>query len=43
LGVPWSRWSPEAETITVTKDDTVILGGAGNKDDIQARTEQIEA
>lgn len=44
----------EAENIAVTKDDTVILGGkgvlghseaggAGNKDDIQARTEQIEA
>merc|ERR1719334_1794740 len=27
----------------MTKDDTVMLGGAGDKDEIKARTEQIEA
>jgi len=32
-----------AKTITVTKDDTVILGGAGDQEDIKARVEQIEA
>jgi len=32
-----------AKNITITKDDTVILGGAGAKEDIQGRVEQIEA
>eukprot|EP00913_Durusdinium_trenchii_P032458 g30388.t1 len=38
-----ASWLGTAENISVTKDDTVILGGGGNKEDIQARTEQIEA
>jgi len=32
-----------AKTITVTKDDTVVLGGAGDKADIAARVDQIES
>merc|ERR1719229_1703218 len=32
-----------AKTITVTKDDTVILDGAGGKDEIKERCEQIQA
>merc|ERR1740121_2862535 len=31
-----------AKTVTVTKDDTVILDGAGSGDDIKARCEQIQ-
>jgi len=31
-----------AKTITVTKDDTVLLGGGGEKAEIKARCEQIQ-
>jgi chaperonin GroEL len=32
-----------ATSVTQSKDDTVILGGAGDKDDLEARCEQIQA
>merc|ERR1719469_1466208 len=32
-----------AKTITITKDDTVLLDGAGDADDISARSEQIQS
>jgi chaperonin GroEL len=32
-----------AKTITVDKDETTLIEGAGNKDDIQARVKQIRA
>eukprot|EP00440_Ansanella_granifera_P029021 gb/GFBE01031524.1/.p1 GENE.gb/GFBE01031524.1/~~gb/GFBE01031524.1/.p1 ORF type:complete len:268 (+),score=110.76 gb/GFBE01031524.1/:1-804(+) len=32
-----------AKTITITKDDTIILNGAGEQADIKTRCEQIEA
>ncbi len=32
-----------AKTVTITKDDTTIVDGAGAKDDIQARVAQIKA
>ena len=32
-----------AEKVTITKDDTTIVNGDGNKDDIQARVNQIKA
>lgn len=33
----------QAETIKVTKDDTIIIGGKGNPDEIKKRIEQIRA
>jgi chaperonin GroEL len=33
----------QAETIKVNKDNTVIVGGAGNKDELAARVAQIKA
>ena len=33
----------QAETIKVNKDNTVIVGGAGNKDELDARIAQIKA
>ena len=33
----------EAEKITIDKDNTTIVNGAGNKEDIKARTSQIKA
>ncbi|MBS7274552.1 MAG: chaperonin GroEL [Bacteroidales bacterium] len=32
----------KAEKITITKENTTIVGGAGNKDDIRERTESIK-
>ena len=32
-----------AKKVTITKDDTTIVGGAGDSDDIKARCEQIRA
>merc|ERR1712060_855506 len=32
-----------AKTLTITKDDTVILDGAGEQDELKARCEQIQA
>lgn len=32
-----------AKTFTMTKDDTIILGGAGEQDDLAARCEQIQS
>lgn len=33
----------QAARVTITKDDTTIVGGAGSKEDIKARVEQIRA
>lgn len=32
----------QAKKVTITKDDTIILHGAGTKDELQARTDQIQ-
>ena len=36
-----SNWFGEARTITVTKDQTTIIDGGGNEDDIVARAEAL--
>jgi chaperonin GroEL len=32
-----------AKTVTVTKDDTILIGGAGKKDEIEARARQLRS
>lgn len=34
-------WLGRAKKATVTKDDTILLDGAGNKDMIEDRNEQL--